>query len=163
MTITITTKCPSKQITKFDAHERFLSKIKVNLVTQCGEWQAGIQANGYGSFPINSKKNSAHRVSYSIFKGDTSPDKVIDHICRVKNCVNPDHLREVSQKTNALENSTGVAARNKLKETCRLGHPYDQVNTRISKTKRYCRQCDELNRTVWAPARKRFKLIQDLF
>jgi len=69
----------------------------------------------------------------------------VDHICRNRLCVRPDHLRVVTPKVNALQNSEGHAASNVLKTHCPRGHPYDDKNTivrrRAGQVFRVCRTC----------------------
>lgn len=88
---------------------KLLSKIKVNPDSDCWEWAGHRNDSGYGIITktINGKKSQyrAHRAIYSVFIGNLDLDMVIDHTCRNRACVNPDHLRQVSDKINALENS----------------------------------------------------------
>lgn len=124
--------------------ERFFKYIAVNSKNGCWVW-TGSLTKGYESFVfcINKKAKTfrAHRVSYSIFKSTDIHGLVIDHICRNRSCVNPDHLRAVSTRENVLENSEGVAATNSKKTHCPKGHEYDQKNTVIYNGKRYCNSC----------------------
>jgi len=64
-------------------------------------------SDGYSKFSYKKKQYAAHRVFYSIFKGELDRGKVLDHICRNRWCVNPRHLEEVSHKENI---SRGVHA-----------------------------------------------------
>jgi hypothetical protein len=66
----------------------------------------------------------AHRLSYEHFVGEIPDDKVVDHICNVPRCVNPDHLQLLTHwENNAKGNS--MAARNARKESCGVcGEPY---------------------------------------
>lgn len=131
-----------KDIPYFNDHERFFSKIKVNIITNCWEWTASINKSGYGKFHIINSDYFAHRVSYSLFKNDLTTDLVIDHICRNRKCVNPDHLRVVDVYINITENSLSGAAKNKIKTHCLRGHEFTPENTiRYKKLGRNCRSC----------------------
>ena len=124
-------------------HVKFLSKVKINKDSDCWEWSGELTSYGYPKIYYKGKRFRAHRVSYNIFKGVLDSGLVIDHICRNKKCVNPEHLRQVNKQINAVENSVSIAALNKAKTHCRLGHEYTQQNTRIHKNSRHCITCDK--------------------
>lgn len=138
----------SLDIPAFEDHERFFKFIKITD-GNCWSW-TGFTHDGYGKFNIKTnvgswKQYMAHRVSYSIFKEITDNTLVIDHICRNRKCVNPDHLREVSTRDNVVENSMSFIAENVLKTHCPSGHEYSQKNTRISnRNGRYCLECKRI-------------------
>jgi hypothetical protein len=127
-------------IPKFN-HERFLSLIKIDSNSDCWIWN-GCKAEIYGKFGIYYKSYYAHRVSYSLFNGPLTNGMVIDHTCRNKICVNPEHLREVTQQQNAVENSLGPSYFHSLKTHCPQGHEYSEENTRIRRGSRECKTCD---------------------
>jgi len=171
----------NRPIPQFDTHERFLSKISVNSTTGCWEWNAGKTAGGYGIFmvPYNQKtpgsrsmpkRNfSAHRVSYEIFNGPLRSELVIDHMCRNRACVNPNHLREVTENENALENNSSPLAINSQKTHCIHGHEFTPSNIARQKNGgRKCRICKARSEAkVYAKGlgalRKRKKELKGLF
>ena len=123
--------------------ERFMDKVLV-IPDGCWEWQgANNGKSGYGRFYYNGKNRCAHRVSYELFVGEIPLNKTIDHICRNHLCVNPKHLRIMSQRENILI-GVGIPAKNAIKTHCPNGHPYTKENTRIYKNQRYCRMCIRL-------------------
>lgn len=67
----------------------------------CWEWQGRIH-NGYGVFPTSGSSLWAHRVAYALFNGPIEAGKHIDHKCRNRVCVRPDHLQMVSPIENYL-------------------------------------------------------------
>jgi len=70
---------------------------------------------------------------------------VVDHTCRNRGCVNPAHLRQVSNRTNLVENSEAIAAVNVVKSHCKRGHPLTGEHLTINKNgTRRCRTCDAL-------------------
>jgi hypothetical protein len=97
---------------------------------------------GYGRLRIGgrgAKQILAHRWSYEAAHGPIPDGLVIDHTCRVRNCVRPDHLRAVTPAVNALENTKNPSAN--LATTCRHGHPRAEFET-VGKTgARWCREC----------------------
>lgn len=124
-------------------HERFLSKVLVDELTGCWNWTGYVSKKGYGNFSIKYKTYLAHRVSYSFYVGFKNDDSVIDHKCRNKKCVNHDHLREVTQKVNVIENSLSIQAENSAKTHCKNGHELSGNNLSPRKTMpaRDCRIC----------------------
>lgn len=102
--------------------------------------------NRYGHFYFHGKMVSAHRFSYSITKGEIPDGLVIDHVCRVTLCVNPMHLRAVTNAENILlgNNKTAINAR---KTHCLRGHEFTPENTHTEKRRnrtgvsRVCRAC----------------------
>lgn len=117
------------QIPKFEDHERFLKFINVSS-SGCWEWTARVTKSGYGTFSIKHKEYRAHRVSYSIFKESPDVNLLVDHICRNRRCVNPEHLRLVDYKTNMRENSLSITGKNGLKTHCKWDHEFNNQNTR---------------------------------
>lgn len=77
---------------------RFWSKIAKG--EGCWIWQGPPNAQGYGAISYGGKRRTAHRVSYEINVGPIPEGMQIDHACRVKLCVNPKHLRVVTDGEN---------------------------------------------------------------
>jgi len=119
---------------------RFLSKI--NKTPSCWEWTDVLHSDGYGSFFFKKKNIKAHRFSFELFNESIKHDYVIDHICRNRKCVNPEHLRQVTKRENAIYNSESVSAKNLLKTHCPKGHAYDENNIGKRKdSRRKCKAC----------------------
>lgn len=100
--------------------------------------------NGYGQFRYNGRNGYAHRYAWERKHGPIPEDMTVDHLCRIRNCANVDHLELVDGVTNYLR---GVEARN----ACRHGHPYDENTPRMPRGNRRCPICHEKNwRKSWA-------------
>ena len=91
----------------FDLNDKTLQRFwaKVDKSGECWLWTAAKYPTGYGSFSIGGRPprgrvHYAHRVSYVIAHGQIEEGLVIDHICRNRSCVNPNHLRQVTRKQN---------------------------------------------------------------
>jgi hypothetical protein len=77
-----------------------LNKYKVDE-KGCWIWQGSVGRHGYGRLKWKGKTSSAHRVMYEITKGYIPNGLVIDHLCSVKPCINPDHLEAVTLSENS--------------------------------------------------------------
>jgi hypothetical protein len=122
--------------------ERLMAKVVVSE-TGCFEWTGFLSKLGYGQIWDNDEKRKilVHRAMLKCM-GISIPDGfVVDHLCRVRNCVNPEHLEAVRPQTNTLR-GVGLTAVNAEKTHCPRGHAYDEVNTRVgSNGRRYCFIC----------------------
>lgn len=83
--------------------ERFWTKV-VKTDT-CWLWTGHLNSKGYGQLNVGKRLPMAHRLSYEWAVGEIPTGLVIDHLCRVRNCVNPDHLEPV---TTAVNNARGL-------------------------------------------------------
>jgi hypothetical protein len=131
---------------------RVLNRIEKTV--GCWTW-LGNTKNGYGCILTpDGRQRKAHRVIYELLVGPVPADKVMDHLCRNKLCVNPAHLEVVTNKENVLR-GIGRSAVNSRKTHCINGHKFTTENTRLdSRGKRVCRACfREIARKVRA-ARK---------
>lgn len=83
--------------------ERFWEKVAKAGVDECWMWQGHVMKNGYGQVRANGKATLVHRVSYEMANEPILGRLVVDHICYQRSCVNPKHLRLLTQAQN-LEN-----------------------------------------------------------
>lgn len=115
--------------------KRFWSKVAIDNVHLCWEWQASKKGTGYGSFYWDNRQNYAHRASYEIMFGQIPKGLVIDHLCRNHSCVNPYHLEAVTYSENTKRGEIippmgqGGDKHNHLKIHCAHGHPFNEKNT----------------------------------
>ena len=111
-------------------------KISPEPNTGCWLWTSYEIGNGYG----------CHRKVYEALKGPIPHGLSLDHLCRVRCCVNPDHLEPVTHEENVRRGECGV--NNRVKTHCPRGHEYTAGNTRVYKGKRwtgrFCRECERL-------------------
>lgn len=130
-----------------DAIIKFEEKIMPIPFSGCWVWM-GAMANktGYGKCWNGVDHEGAHRFSYRVHKGPIPDEFVIDHMCRVRLCVNPDHLRAVTQHENVMCGE-GAAAKNARRTHCTSGHSladayekYDYRSDDGRKT-RHCKTC----------------------
>lgn len=106
--------------------------------TPCWVWQKWTNEQGYGSKWYEGKTQRAHRVYYLIRHGSIPEGAHLDHLCRTRNCVNPDHLEPVShienhrrrptkftqQKADELRSLRASMSQNKLAERFEISRRY---------------------------------------
>jgi len=120
--------------------KRFMAKVIVQP-SGCWEWQGFITSQGYGQFYLNGKLVTAHRFSYEQAKEAIPDGMTLDHLCRNRKCVNPDHLEVVTLQENILR-GIGNAATNFRKTHCIYRHSYTSNNTHIAPSgERVCLTC----------------------
>src|SRR5262245_17007433 len=107
----------------------------------CWVWKGSL-SNGYGILTdVNGKRVRLHRFLWERLNGPVPDGFQLDHLCRVRNCLNPDHLEVVTCRENVLR-GIGPAAVNARKVICIHGHPFAGPNLRINKRgDRACRTC----------------------
>lgn len=110
----------------------------------CWLWLGHVNSQGYGQH----KKRRAHRESYEIHVGNVPDGLVLDHLCRVRSCVNPAHLEPVTNKENILRGESPWAL-NARKTHCPRGHLLSEDNLRRCFGKnagnRECKACSREN------------------
>ncbi len=117
---------------------------KVDKTDDCWLWTGAINQSGYGTLSLGSRSEGtigAHRASYILNIG-TIPDGLqLDHLCRVRHCVRPEHLEAVTPRENKRRGE-GVAGTKSRQTHCVHGHVFDEANTHIrSNGTRQCREC----------------------
>ena len=144
---------PGIEVSAAFERERFMKKVDV-APGGCWLWNAATQPNGYGRYYSEGKVVFAHRWSYEHFAGPIPDGLVIDHVCRVRRCVNPDHLEPVTNQVNVLRGE-GWAPANKAKIRCPGGHLYDVANTYVDAAgQRHCRACRRIREAARRARRK---------
>lgn len=117
--------------------ERFRTKVRVNENTGCHEWTAYVRKDGYANFRFDGGTGFAHRFSWVMHRGPIPDGMEIDHKCRVRHCVNPEHLQLVKEGFNSDQG----AEHNRIKTHCPSGHEYSEENTSTSCGYRRCLTC----------------------
>ena len=112
------------------------------MQSSCWLWAGNVLSNGYAKAPETITRRygikTMHRFMYMYFSGELESELVIDHICNVSICINPEHLQQITSKENVLRSSISPAAINSKKTHCPRGHPYSHVDPAGS---RRCRVC----------------------
>jgi len=121
--------------------ERFWNKVEIT--NSCWNW-IGATLYGYGYFNNKGKTTLAHRFIYKTLIGEMPINLQIDHLCRNRKCVNPDHLELVTARVNTLR-SEAITAKNARKTHCKRGHEFTLENTyNHPDGSRQCRICRRL-------------------
>jgi hypothetical protein len=106
---------------------------KVHMTDGCWLWTAMLSDDGYGRIAVRRRQRYAHRVAYEQMVGPIPEGMELDHLCRNRRCVRPDHLEPVTHLENIRRAQTG---------RCRRGHPLAGANLYVDpKGRRVCKQC----------------------
>jgi hypothetical protein len=117
---------------------------RIERTPTCWLWTGPLDRDGYGITHAKGVR-LAHRLSWVLHRGPIPKPLQIDHLCRVRACVNPDHLELVTAVENVMrgQGPTAVHAR---QTHCINGHPFDELNTTVEtsrdgRQRRRCRTC----------------------
>lgn len=136
--------------------ERFWAKVAEGpgqyAELPCWEWTASLTLAGYAQFWTGTRQQMGHRFAYEEMIGAIPPGLELDHLCRVRSCVNPYHLEPVTRQVN-LSRGLGCA-----RTACPQGHAYDTKNTWVGQGRfagmRLCRTCDRDGHAARRAARR---------
>lgn len=114
-------------------HKRTLDRIDAS--GDCWVWTGKLTPDGY----------APHLRIWRLLVGPIPAGLTLDHLCRNRACVNPDHHEPVTQAENSRRGYSASAI-NSRKTQCPRGHLYDQANTwRDAQNYRHCRTCRALD------------------
>lgn len=120
--------------------QRFSTKMEPIPESGCWIWNGYIDHYGYGIVKINTRIYKAHRVAYFLHFGSLDTTLTIDHLCRVRCCVNPHHLEAVTNYEN-IKRGKWITGK-KEKKYCVHGHLRNEDNIIHTKDgRKRCKTC----------------------
>jgi len=133
--------------------ERLFARI--SITPSCWLWTGSVVRGGYGTITIGigKKQRVVHRIVYELFVGPIPEGLQLDHLCRNRACVNPDHLEPVTLKENVLR-GRGITAERARQTHCKRGHPLSGENLLLAPGQRICRTCRSVNQKRYRESRK---------
>ena len=105
-----------------DIMEMFADRVLPEPNSGCWFWTNSLDSNGYGQTSLGKKRPLVHRLSYELSCGPIPQKHDIDHLCRVRCCVNPAHLEAVTERENTVRSPITLAGQNSRKTHCKRGH-----------------------------------------
>lgn len=110
------------------------------LSTPCWITSYSTATRGYTRVRVGDHCLLCHRVTFEHFVGPIPEGLQLDHLCRVRNCVNPIHLEAVTSRENTLRGDS-LTARLIRANICKHGHPLDDAYFDAKRGMRRCRTC----------------------
>lgn len=122
--------------------ERLWERIDFGDWFDCWLWTGTVNIKGYAVMWVPDARNTLelHRIVYEMAGGVIPEGEHIDHLCRVKRCLNPLHMEPVSLVENVMR-ADNAATRNSAKTHCHRGHEFTEENTYRHGRRRICRAC----------------------
>ena len=122
--------------------QRFWAQVK--KTDTCWLWTSSLTTCGYGTFWTGSRRSAAHRWAYERFIGPIPEGMELDHLCRVRHCVNPAHVEPVTHAENMRR--SGPFSPKAALTHCKNGHEFTPENTYPREGgrsgRRACRACN---------------------
>ncbi len=128
-------------------------------VQGCWIWTRFTDRDGYARQGRKGEPCFVHRANYEAFNGTIPAGMTIDHLCRVRSCVNPDHMEAVTHKEN-VQRGESFSVENASKTRCVHGHSLSGDNLKIEthrgQRRRVCWKCrQEVSRRTWQRTKAR--------
>lgn len=132
---------------------RFWSRVREVVPksnVNCWEWTGIIGTDGYGIAKVDGLSIGAHRLSWTMNRGDIPTGLCVLHRCDNPTCVRPSHLFLGTKSDNSRDalakGRLNIPARNRGKTHCKRGHEFTIANTAVNPKngERRCRECTRM-------------------
>lgn len=110
-------------------------------MTPCIEWPLS-RSQGYAVLHTKGKRIRLHVEVWKTINGPVPEGLQLDHLCRNRACINPEHLEPVTSRVNTLRGE-GPTAVNARKDVCDKGHALIPDNINMRRGRRHCRTCQQ--------------------
>jgi hypothetical protein len=108
---------------------------------ECWLWCAATTPTGYGISYLDGRTLLAHRVTWILLVGPIPESLTVDHLCRVRRCVNPSHCELVTRAENIRRGANPRIVAHHT-NTCLRGHDMTDAYVRPNGL-RHCRRCKQ--------------------
>lgn len=133
---------------------------KVTVTGFCWLFEGWVDKEGYGYARFDLKAQRVHKLAYEQLIGPVPDGLHLDHLCRVRHCVNPDHLEPVTPRENLMRGFTHARV-NAEKSHCKNGHEFTPENTLQDDKQRYCRACArDKQKRLNSPERRAYRAMK---
>lgn len=112
---------PQRFLPRHDKRRFHPTAYVVDAKTGCWVWQGTKAGAGYGQICMDGVSEPVHRWFYRQHKGEIPDGLHIDHLCRNRLCVNPNHLEAVTAATNVRRSSGTILTADQVREMRALG------------------------------------------
>jgi hypothetical protein len=146
-------------------YQYFYDRVYMDPNSGCWIWLQALNPQGYAICRLG-KETKAHRAAYRSFRGDIPDGRELHHVCRNKACVNPDHLKALTDAEHAAEEGWKYQ-KFAAKEFCKNGHPRNPENLYVApksdrggnKMRRDCKVCGRIRTAKYKARIKRLEAV----
>lgn len=160
---------PAHLFLRLRTEDAFWARVERSIdPSACWLWRGSLNASGYGRYEFKGQKRPAHRLAYEFLIGAIPDGLVIDHLCRVPSCVNPDHLEPVTPDENNRRRDAFHRQPGRMwhpRAECPEGHPLNGDNLIVHPsrpTRRRCRTCEHAKDAARRERKRLARLIHRL-